>query len=403
MIRRTTHSLKFITDFKKFKIDGFFDEYGRVVNKFIELFWGQQKLLFKVNSVIYRQVDSWLLGKAMKCAGNQAIKIVKSTRKKDRNLTYKKYKRVFAKCKQRDKNLFGILSSKWSIWSKDKVFRHRVKLPIFNGRTIELNSGLVTIQESKTSTSFDLWVRVSSVFGNRFSLILPTKKHKRFNSFISQDFEVKKSITLRKNYKGNYFIDLFLEKETPSKKPQSKCLGIDLGINKLLSLSDGTFIGKELKQILVKLNRKKQGSQRYNRTILEIKHYINLCCKSLDYDNIDVIVMEDLKNITKNTKGRVRKSLRKQLGHWNIDLVYRRINDHCETSRTCQILVDSRYTSQTCSSCQTIDKKARNGEIYKCSKCDLTIDSDYNASLNILHRFLVGGLPSPVTHKKQAI
>lgn len=38
------------------------------------------------------------------------------------------------------------------------------------------------------------------------------------------------------------------------------------------------------------------------------------------------------------------------------------------------------------SHCGTIDKSNRNGEIYQCKVCNIEIDADYNAAINILHR-----------------
>jgi len=389
MIRRTSHSLKFATDFKTNKLNDFFIEYERVVNEFIDMFWSMDKLPSKVNSEMYNKIDSWLLGKAMKCAGNQAIKIVKSTWKKNSQLTYKKYKYLYAKCKKDNKNHFDILSLKWKEWSKDKSFRRRCTKPIFNGKTIELNSDLVQIQDNKKASEFDLWIRIGSVFGNRFSLILPTKKHKNFNEHLTNGFELKKSITLRKDYKGRYFVDLFLEKKEEDKpKVKSSTLGIDTGINKLFSLSNGTFLGTDIKKLLAKLNRKVQGSRRYERCIKEIKHYISYSVNQIDFSSLDLVVMEDLTNITKNTKGRTNKQLRKQLGHWNIKLVFDRIINKCELNRVWFELVNPQYTSQKCSRCQVIDKTSRKGEIYDCSHCGSVMDADTNASINILNRFL---------------
>lgn len=150
-------------------------------------------------------------------------------------ITYKKYKRLYSKCKKRNRNVNGILDMKWKEWSSDKTFRRRCTKPMFNGKTIELNSDLVRIQDSKKSSEFDLWIRIGSVFGSRFSLILPTKKHKNFNRHVNDGFGLKKSVTIRKDYKGRYFVDLFLEKKDEDKpKVKSSVLGIDTGINKLL-------------------------------------------------------------------------------------------------------------------------------------------------------------------------
>jgi len=75
---------------------------------------------------------------------------------------------------------------------------------------------------------------------------------------------------------------------------------------------------------------------------------------------------------------------------WNIDLLYRRMTDKAEQHRVFLAFVEPAYssallvvmrmtltTTQTCNSCRAIDKKSRNGEVFK-------------ASMNILQRFLDG-------------
>lgn len=169
---------------------------------------------------------------------------------------------------------------------------------------------------------------------------------------------------------------------------KSTTLDIDTGINKLFSLSDGTFLGTDIKRLLTKLNRKVQGSKRYERCLREIKHYIGQSANKIDFSTLDLVVMENLTNITKNTKGRTNKTLRKQLGHWNIKLVFDRITNKCELNRVWFELVNPQYTSQICSRCQVIDKTSKKGEIYECSHCGSIMDADTNASVNILNKFL---------------
>ena len=103
MKRLSSHSLKFITGKKKSHLDDFFSEYTRVVNDFINLFWNEKKLPSKINSTHYKQIDSWLLGKAMKCAGNQALQIIRSKWKRNSEVNYKVYKRVYKKLIERNK------------------------------------------------------------------------------------------------------------------------------------------------------------------------------------------------------------------------------------------------------------------------------------------------------------
>jgi putative transposase len=389
MIRRVEHTLKFATAAKQQKLDSFFAEYARVVNAFIELYWNVGALPGKANAEVYVQVDSWMMGKARKCAANQAIRILKSVAKKDRQKTYQAYKKVYSKAKERNRDVFGILSSRWSEWSKDKTFRHRIKMPVFNGNTIDLNSDLVRIQNADKSSEFDLWIRLGSIFGGRESLILPTKHHERSRHFEKTGWTQRKSICLRRDVSGRYYADVFWEKEDPKLSQQGQAVGVDIGINKMMTTSDGEELGTELRAKLDKLNRRKQNSRNWNQTRKEIKDYIGFVTNRFLWDT-DVVVMENILNITQQTRGRVGKETRKLLGHWNIDLIYRRMSEKAELNRVHLVFVEPAYSSQTCNSCGAIDKKSRNGEVFKCTSCGVRLDADYNASMNILQRFLDG-------------
>ena len=54
---------------------------------------------------------------------------------------------------------------------------------------------------------------------------------------------------------------------------------MDIGINKLLTTSDGEELGTELRSKLDKLNRRKQNSRNWNQTRKEIKDYIGSLVK----------------------------------------------------------------------------------------------------------------------------
>jgi len=143
-----------------------------------------------------------------------------------------------------------------------------------------------------------------------------------------------------------------------------------------------------------------QKSKSYNRCLNEIKHYIGGCVNKIPFKKLDLIVMEDLKGIIKNTKGRTNKKLRKQLGHWNLELVYERIQNKCELNRVWFAKVLSDYTSQGCSVCHLIDKRSRKQEKYECIHCGNIMDADTNASINILQRYLGQVLTVPDTTKE---
>ena len=131
-------------------------------------------------------------------------------------------------------------------------------------------------------------------------------------------------------------------------------------------------------------------SKNWYQTCSEIKDYIGYATNNFPWSQVDVVVMENILNITKSTKGKVNKTLRKLLGHWNIDLLYRRMQDKAEASRTFLAFVEPSHTSQRRNSCGMVHKKSRKGELFKCVGCGHVDDADHNASLNIVQLFLDG-------------
>lgn len=394
MIKRTQHSLKFITAKKRKFLDGLFVEYQRVVNEFIILYWDEKKLPSKANATQWRQVKTWLCGKAVKCAYRQAIQMIKSAQAKNKKRIYKSYQRVYAYAKGRGKN-WDIVNQKWSEWGKNRKFRQRVRTPVFNGNSIDLNSDLATVYTSpKKMKNFDLAVRLGSIFGNRISLLLPTKKHALFNKHIANGYSVNSSVQLRR-IDGKLYVNLFLEKETPKVKDTGKVIGIDVGIKKLMSTSDGEFFGRDIESKIQKLKRRKRDSKNFKQTLSEIKDYIGQQVNLLKLDDVSVVVVEDLdvKNMSK--KGKSSKEHRKTLGNWNSRLLFGRLSNRCQENRVLMTGVESEYSSQECSSCGEIHKESRKGERYECKSCGASKDADHNAGINIRNRFLNRELTVP--------
>lgn len=54
------------------------------------------------------------------------------------------------------------------------------------------------------------------------------------------------------------------------------------------------------------------------------------------------------------------------------------------------VVVDPRYTSQTCSECGVVDASSRKGKAFKCAHCGMENDADVNAALVILDRAMAG-------------
>ncbi len=84
MIRKSTINLKFANKGKLKKLKEVAEEYRRVVNIFIDILWRQQQ--FSGSFVNNTNVDTWLSARMRQAAAKQALSIVKSQRKKKKNI-----------------------------------------------------------------------------------------------------------------------------------------------------------------------------------------------------------------------------------------------------------------------------------------------------------------------------
>ena len=112
----------------------------------------------------------------------------------------------------------------------------------------------------------------------------------------------------------------------------------------------------------------------------EIKASVNKYIGFISPDTLTVLERLDIKEFSKSSKsngmmstfarGKLQKKLMTELNWRGYDFVE----------------VEPDYTSQTCPVCSCLDKKNRNGKIFKCVCCGYTEDADYVGSLNIKAR-----------------
>ena len=338
MVRKSTINLNQANIAKQNQLNDILVEYNRITNLFIDKLWEQKQ--FSGNFVKDTSVSSWLSARMKQASAKQALSIVKSQRKKKK---------------------------------KSK--------PEFKKLTAELDYRFVKIEFDKNS--FDIWLKLRSI-GKQIKLWLPSRKHTHLNSLIENNWTLKRSICLRKTDKG-YFIDLYLEKHKSKIKSIGSTIGIDIGYKKLIVDSNGNRYGDNFQELANKISRKKQGSKAFKRALVERDCFINKTVKELNLDNIQTIVIENLKNVKHKSKGKIKKKFMNKLQRWSYPKVISRIKLICEIIGVQVHMINPAYTSQTCSSCKNRDKLARNGEWYKCKNCGLELDSDYNAALNILY------------------
>ena len=215
-----------------------------------------------------------------------------------------------------------------------------------------------------------------------------------------------RNATISKEPTGKYYVSILYEmyEKIPNSTPQS-IVGIDLGVKKLLTLSDGItydnnkYIDKYQKRIKRKqreLSRKEKGSKNYYKCKKELailysklanarKYYTHKITKKIT-DNYDIITCEKLTTKVMIIKGKTTKLSSK-------------INDATFSEIIRQLLYKSKFkgkkfyqvstyypSSQICNRCNNQDRKYKDltEREYKCPKCGEKIDRDLNASINIM-------------------
>ena len=189
-------------------------------------------------------------------------------------------------------------------------------------------------------------------------------------------------------------------------------IGIDLGIKTLATVSDGTsvpniktfrrvrILNKRLKRLQRKVSRKylinKCNKHNKTKNIIKLERQIKLIHRSIKNIRINhirkfvselvkkqpqYIAIEDL-----NVKGMMRnKHLAKDIANCSFYTIKEHLIRKSKERNIIVRLVDRFYpSSKTCSNCGSYKKNLKLSQrVYHCNSCQVKIDRDFNASLNI--------------------
>ena len=359
LIRSTKCSLKFSTKKKVLELTTILNEYGKVVNIFIQYFWLNPDKASKV--LLLKDIvdipETWLSARLRKVAAREAIDMVLATK------------------------------TRW----KDKP--DKMVIPVHKGQRMYVSCTIADLVSTKNngyktedSRLFDAWLHIASV-GNKMIMDLPIKYHKHFNKYNNIGKRLN-SYIITKNY-----VQFSFEIITHPKREGLKCIGVDTGINALASLNNGNQYGKDIKSCIERVKRCKQKSKGYYVAKRALKQRIDETAKEiLVKENPDLIVVERLKNMGYKTKAKhlLAKNIRRSIGTWNWKYWLKRLEAQCEINRVSFRSVAPYYTSTTCPVCGHSDRGNRLGEMFLCLSCGHGDNADINAGKNILNRFLTG-------------
>jgi putative transposase len=214
---------------------------------------------------------------------------------------------------------------------------------------------------------------------------------------------------------GKWWIAFLLEGDYSYEPCESEAVGVDLGVAKFASLSNGIQYDsakalegetKKLKKLSRELAKMEKGSNRFKQKAAKIaklhKHVADIrvnhshAISSSMAKDYRYIAMEDLKlkNMTKSAKGTVEDpgKMVKQKSELNRVLLnqglfeFRRQLEYKTARHGGSIaLVNPAYTSQTCSCCNHVSKDNRKTQAdFLCVACGHSENADINAAKNIL-------------------
>jgi putative transposase len=199
---------------------------------------------------------------------------------------------------------------------------------------------------------------------------------------------------------GHWFVSIQVEEEAQVPMNQGPAVGVDVGVLRLATISDGTCIenpkalnryGKKLRRLQRNLSRKRRGSRNREKTKKQLArcHY-RICCIRRDTlhkattmlaRTKSVIVLEDLavKELMKNHR------LARSLADASWGAFHRMLGYKAQWHGGTIVKADRFFPStRRCSTCGHVKAKVTLSQrTFRCDMCGAQMDRDLNAALNL--------------------
>lgn len=210
--------------------------------------------------------------------------------------------------------------------------------------------------------------------------------------------------TISREKNGKYYIAVLYELSDTQKVTPETIVGLDLGIKKLITLSSGktyknnryiTKYEEKIKREQKNLSRKQKGSKNYYKNIKKLNGlYIKLSNSRRYYnhkitkeitENYDIISTESL-TISKMIMDK-EHHLSKAISDATFNEILEQLEYKAKERGKYFYKISPYYpSSQTCSVCNSVDKKYKSLDerMYECNRCYSKLDRDFNASVNIM-------------------
>jgi IS605 OrfB family transposase len=260
----------------------------------------------------------------------------------------------------------------------------------FAPTAIDYDARIFAFQEWNWTFSLTLLfgrARIATVLGQRQKSLLKGRKPT--------------AAVLVKRRDGRYFLHVQIREDAPDPIEPEDFLGVDLGIANIATDSQGqTFSGETTnrnrrrratarKQYQRKgtknaKRRLKKISGRQRRFQAKINHEISkrivAKAKALGVG----IALEDLSGIRSRIEPTAGKAFRRRFGNWGFFQLRTFIAYKAQAAGVSVVVIDPKYTSQTCSACGHREKSNRmSPSEFHCKGCGHQAHADLNAARNV--------------------
>ena len=331
------------------------------------------------NNILERSIASYRNGKT-KVSMSQFNRLVKEIIQED-----KRYLKLYSQT--RCEIEFRLLKAYQNFFRRIREGNKKAGFPRFRSRdryksiTYPQDNGSFSIRKGR--------LRVSRIG------TMPIDLHRKIEGII-------KTLTIKREGRNYYAVFTTI---TDIKVPEVENInpvGIDLGLDSFVAMSDGTKIQKpkfmQLKRkkiarwqrIVARRNKgskrrakAKMGLQRtYQYSTNQSDDYLHKLSDTLVNSGYTSFAVEDLhiQNMVKNH--RLAGSI--QDASWNRFIQF--LSYKAESAGLSVVRVDARNTSKECSNCGNIQEMPLSERTYICNRCGMQKDRDINAAINILHR-----------------
>lgn len=223
-----------------------------------------------------------------------------------------------------------------------------------------------------------------------------------------------KTLTITRKPNGVY-VSLGYEVEREALPKTRRSVGLDMGVRSRVALSDGSFVERSsvsmdkvatLQRRIARCKRGSGNQRKLYRQLARLRHRNSMQnrneCHRITTQIVrsyDLIAVEDLRiaHMTHSARGTAERpgrnvaakaGLNRSITEQSWGIIISQLDYKSRWYGREFVKVDPKYTSQTCSGCGVVASENRQNKTYNCRSCELRIDADTNAAVNILRRGL---------------